>query len=157
MSKVLVRIEKEVPTTIFELPEIKLRVDTLFDNMKDDIKARFDEVKAFITKNEGDKRRYGKIAYDEITDLFKIYFYKSIINEAVELTFTENGKYDMVANILEILSDEKLKADILGEPMIYAFEKAIRNLPRDGFTVASIHGGTILLLEKEFLGRSIPI
>lgn len=124
--------------------------------MKDDIKARFDEVKAFITKNEGDKFRYGKIAYDEIADLFKIYFYKFIINEAVELTFTENGKYDMVANILEILSDEKLKADILGEPMIYAFEKAIRNLPCNGLTV-SIHGGTILLLEKEFLGRSIPI
>ena len=156
MSKVLVRIEKEVPTTIFELPEIKLRVDTLFDNMKDDIKARFDEVKAFITKNEGDKRRYGKIAYDEITDLFKIYFYKSIINEAVELTFTENGKYDMVANILEILSDEKLKADILGEPMIYAFEKAISNLPCEGLT-GCVHGGTMLLLEKEFLGRSIPI
>lgn len=104
MSDVLVRIEKAVPITIFELPEIKLRVDTLFDNMKDDIKARFDEVKAFITKDEGDKHRYGKIAYDEITDLFKIYFYKSILNEVVELTFTENGKYDMVANILEALS-----------------------------------------------------
>ena len=157
MSEVFVRIEKAVPITIFELPEIKLRVDTLFDNMKDDIKARFDEVKAFITKDEGDKHRYGKIAYDEITDLFKIYFYKSILNEAVELTFTENGKYDMVANILEVLSDEKLKADILGEPMIYAFEKAIKNLPSNGDLTACLHGSTMLLLEKEFLGRSLPI
>ena len=157
MSEVFVRIEKAVPITIFELPEIKLRVDTLFNNMKDDIKARFDEVKAFITKDEGDKHMYGKIAYDEITDLFKIYFYKSILNEAVKLTFTENGKYDMVANILEALSDEKLKADILGEPMIYAFEMAMRNLPSDGCLTTCLHGSTMLLLEKEFLGRSLPI
>ncbi len=109
--------------------------------MKDDIKARFNEVKAFITKDEGDKHRYGKIAY----------------NEAVELTFTENGKYDMVANILEVLSDEKLKADILGEPMIYAFEKAIKNLPSNEDLTACLHGSTMLLLEKEFLGRSLPI
>ena len=87
----------------------------------------------------------------------QVYFYKSILNEAVKLTFTENGKYDMVANILEALSDEKLKADILGEPMIYAFEMAMRNLPSDGCLTTCLHGSTMLLLEKEFLGRSLPI
>lgn len=51
MSDVLVKIEKTVPITIFELPQIKLRVDNLFNEIEDDIKVRFDEVKAFITKS----------------------------------------------------------------------------------------------------------
>ena len=118
MSDVLVKIEKTVPITIFELPQIKLRVDNLFNEIEDDIKVRFDEVKAFITKSEADKRIYGKIEYDEIATLFKIFFYKSVLNDVVEMTFEENDKYDVVKNILEILSYDKLKKAVLGEPMI---------------------------------------
>lgn len=146
MSNVLVKIEKAVPTDIFQLPQIKLRVDELFDEMKGDIRARFDEVKAFITKTERDKERYGMISYDEIVDFFKIYFYKSILNEVVEITFTQSGKYNVMENILEVLSVPKLKEAVFGKQMIDAFGMAIRKIPS--------HGSTILLLEKEFLGKS---
>lgn len=156
MSDVLVKIEKTVPITIFELPQIKLRVDNLFNEIEDDIKVRFDEVKAFITKGEADKRIYGKIEYDEIATLFKIFFYKSVLNDVVEMTFEENDKYDVVKNILEILSYDKLKKAVLGEPMINGFKMAITNLPSDGGLTACLHGGKIMLLEKEFLGINVP-
>lgn len=154
MSNVLVKIEKAVPTDIFELPQIKLRVDELFDEMKGDIRARFDEVKAFITKTERDKERYGMISYDEIVDSFKIYFYKSILNEVVEITFTQSGKYNVMENILEVLSDQKLKDAVFGKQMIDAFGMAIRKIPSDSGLVKTLHGSTMLLLEKEFLGKS---
>ena len=154
MSNVLVKIEKAVPTDIFELPQIKLRVDELFDEMKGDIRARFDEVKAFITKTERDKERYGMISYDEIVDSFKIYFYKSILNEVVEITFTQSGKYNVMENILEVLSDKKLKDAVFGKQLIDAFGMAIRKIPSSSGLVKTLHGSTMLLLEKEFLGKS---
>ena len=157
MRNVLVKIEKAVPTDIFELPQIKLRVEELFDDMKDDIRARFDEVKAFITKSERSKERYGMISYDEIVAWFKIYFYKFILNEAVEITFTQSGKYDVVENILEVLTGQKLNEAIFGKQMIDAFGMVIRNMPSDSGLVKSLHGSTILLLEKEFLGKSFFI
>ena len=157
MSKVLVKIEKGVSTDIFELPQIKLRVDELFDEMKDDIRARFDEVKAFITNGERKEKRYGMISYNEIISLFKICFYNSIINEVVEITFSQSGKYNVVENILEVLSEQKLKDAIYGKTMIDAFETAIRLLPTDSGLTAALHGSTIHLLEKEFLGRSFLI
>ena len=154
MSKVLVKIEKGVSTDIFELPQIKLRVDELFEDMKDDIQARFNEVKAFITKTERNEKRYGMISYNEIESLFEICFYRSIINEVVEITFTQSGKYNVVENILEVLSEQKLKDAIYGEPMIDAFGTAIRLIPSDSGLGCALHGSTILLLEKEFLGKS---
>lgn len=156
MSDVLVKIEKAVPTTIFELPQIKLRVDNLFNEMEEDIKARFDEIKAFITKSEADKSIYGKIEYDEIATLFKIFFYKSVLNDVVEMTFGENNKHNVVENILEILSYDNLKEAVYGELMINAFKMAIKNLPSDGALTACLHGGKIMLLEKEFLRQNVP-
>lgn len=150
MSDVLVTIEKAVPITIFEVPEIKLRVDTLFDKMVGDIKSRFDEVKGFITKTETDKKRYGEISYDEIASWFKIYFYKSILNEVVEIMFSKEGKYDVIAIILELLSDEKLREAILGKPMIDAFKDVMRKIPSDGGL--PLLGSKMILMDKEFLG-----
>lgn len=154
MQKTLLKIKKEVPTTIFEVPKIKVRVDTLFDEMEDDIKSRFNEIKAFITEDNSKKQMYGNISYDEIVTFFKMYFYKSILNEVVEMTFTQDGKYNVVKNILEVLTEERLKDAIWGEPMVYAFEKFIRNQPADTGLTRSLHGSTIILLEMEFLDRS---
>lgn len=157
MKKVEVRIERKVPIDIFELPQIKLRVDELFDELKDDIRVRFDEIKEFCTKDKKKEERYGMISYNEIELLFKIYFYKSIINEIVEITFTQSGKYNVVENILEVLSEQKLKDAIYGETMIDAFATAIRMIPTDSGLIAALHGSTIHLLEKKFLGRSFSI
>lgn len=148
MSDITVKIEKSVPITIFEYPEIKERVDALFDAMESDIKSRFDEILDFILKRNDD---FNKISYDNIHALFKIYFYKSILNEAVEITFAENGKFNMASNVFDLLSEERLKQAISGKPMIDAFKLAICKLPTKDALNACLHGSTMLLLEKEFL------
>ncbi len=51
MNEVLVRIETQVPITIFELPQVKEKVRPLFKKMENAIRARFDEIKKFNTDN----------------------------------------------------------------------------------------------------------
>jgi len=156
MDKVLVKITRTVPTTIFELPKIKERVNPLFKEMENDIKSRFYEIKDFLTKGKEDSR-YNKICYDDVATVFKIYFYKSILNDAVEVAFSENSKYDVVEIIVDLLCKEKLKEAILGEPMIWSFEKTMRALPSEGGLTGIMNGSTMLLLEKQFLGRRIGV
>lgn len=54
-----------------------------------------------------------------------------------------------------MLTEEKLESAIMGEPMIDAFSNAIRSIPTTSGLSACLNGGKILLLEKEFLGKSI--
>lgn len=147
MSEVLLKIEKAVPAKIFDVPNIKEKMDLLFIGAEDSIKKRVDEIKTFITKRNNDE--YNQIEYDDILALFRIYFCKSILNKAIEITFSEDGSYNVAENILGLLSEESLNTAILGKPMIWAFEKAITNLPSNSI----IHGSTMLLLEKKFLDK----
>ena len=116
--------------------------------MESDINNRFDEIMDFILKRNDD---FNKISYDNIHALFKIYFYKSILNEAVEITFAESGKFNMASNVFGLLSEERFKQAILGSPMINASKRAISKLSPGDALSACLHGSTMFLLEKEFL------
>lgn len=156
MENVNVKIEVTVSTTIFELPRVKVEVDTLFDKMEVVMKERFNEVKRFLTRRKNDEDMYGNIQYDDIVVVFKNYFYKYILNEVVKNTLSEKDKHNVVENILEFLTEKELEKAILGKPMIYAFEYYIGKLPSDGALTACLHGSTMFLLEKEFLGINNP-
>ncbi len=148
--KTLVRIKKDIPLTIFDEPVLQDKVTRLFNGSEEKIKARFNEIVSFLEVDSTDE-----LSYDNIASLFKSYFYKYVLNEAVEITFSGQGNYDALSNILSLLSEEKLENAIMGEPMIYAFSKAIRSIPITSDLSACLHGSKILLLEKEFLGKTI--
>lgn len=145
-----VRIKKDVPVTIFDEPTLAKQVANLFNGAEEKMKARVNEIVKFLDMDSTDE-----LSYDNIAVLFKGYFFKLILNEAVEITFSEQGNYDILSNILSLLSEEKMETAIMGEPMIDAFSKAIRSIPNDSGLSAALHGGKILLLEKEFLGKTI--
>ena len=153
--KTLVRIKKEIPLTIFDEPALTEQVTHLFNGSEEKIKARVNEILAFIGADflRGDSTH--ELSYDNIVLLFKVYFYKLVLNEAVEMTFSGRGNYDALSNILSLLSEEKLEDAIMGEPMIDAFSRAIRNMPTTSGLSKATNGCQILLLEKEFLGRDI--
>lgn len=146
----LVRIKKEIPLTIFNEPVLQSQVTHLFNGAEEKIKARVNEIITFLELDSTNE-----LSYDNIAFLFKVYFYKLILNEAVELTFSGRGNYDALTNILSLLSEEKLENAIMGEPMIDAFSNAIRSIPNTSALSASLHGSKILSLKKEFLGKSI--
>lgn len=146
----LVRIKKEIPLTIFNEPVLQSQVTHLFNGAEEKIKARVNEIITFLELDSTNE-----LSYDNIAFLFKVYFYKLILNEAVELTFSGRGNYDALTNILSLLSEEKLENAIMGEPMVDAFSNAIRSIPNTSALSASLHGSKILSLKKEFLGKSI--
>lgn len=156
MEKRLLKINQKVPPNIFDIPKIKVQVDSLFSKMEDEIKSRFNEIKTFITGDEGDNHWYSKVSYDDISDFFKMNFYKLILNEAVKMAFTETGKYNVADNILELLCEENMKNAILGEPMVSAVNRSISNLPSDSALTTCSHGSKMILIEMEFLGKSFP-
>lgn len=147
--KDLVRIQTNVSLAIFDEPSLAKQVDYLFDGSEEKLKERIDEIVKFLESDTTDEFSYENIAY-----LFKGYFFKLILNEAVEMTFAYQGSYDILSNILSLLTKEKLETAIMGKPMIDAFSSAIRSMPTNGGLSAALHGGKILLLEKRFLGKS---
>lgn len=149
--KTLVRIKTKIPLTIFNEPVLQSQVTHLFNGAEEKIKARVNEIVTFLELDSTNE-----LSYDNIAFLFKVYFYKLILNEAVEMTFSGQGKYDALANILSLLSEEKLENAIMGKPMIDAFSRAIRSIPADSALSTCLYGSKIFLLEKEFLGKSIP-
>ncbi len=148
--KTLVRIQKDVPLTIFDEPSLAKQVDNLFDDSEEKMKVRIDEIVKFLKPFTTDK-----FSYKNITSLFKRYFFTLILNEAVGITFSGQENYDILSNILSLLTEENLETAIMGEPMINAFSNAISSIPTDSGLSAALHGSKILLLQKEFLGKSI--
>ena len=145
-----VRIQKDVPVNIFAEPTLAKQVDSLFNSTEEKMKERVNEIVKFLNMDDTKELSYENIAF-----LFKGYFFKLILNEAVEITFDGKENYDILSNILSLLSEEKMETAIMGKPMIDAFSKAIRSIPNDSGLRAALHGGKILLLEKEFLGKTI--
>ncbi len=146
----VVRIQKDVPLTIFDEPVLQEKVNQLFNGAEEKLKARVNEIVTFLESESTDE-----LSYENISFFFKGYFFKLVLNEAIDITFAEQGKYDIVANILSLLSEEKIENAIMGEPMIDAFSKAIRSIPTTSALSACLHGGKILLLRKKFLGKTI--
>lgn len=148
--KTLVRIQKDVPLTIFDEPTLAKQINNLFNGAEEKIKERVDEIAKFLELDSTNE-----LSYDNISFLFKGNFFKLILNEAVEITFAGQGNYDILSNILSLLSEEKLETAIMGKPMINAFSKAICSINTDSALSTCLYGSKILLLEKEFLGKSI--
>lgn len=147
-----VRIDTIVPLTIFEKPVIKEHSDALFCNMENDIKKRIDEILKYINENLH-LELTEDFSYSSLYHMFKFYFYECVLKDAVNITLTEPGKYNIIDNILSLLTTDSLKLATYGFPMLNAFKSAIKKLPSSFDT--SIRDINVMLIEKKFLTDSI--
>ena len=148
-EKIFIRIQKDVTPIIFDEPTLAKQVCSLFNESEKKVKARVDEIAKFLNLEA-----VSEISYEDIVFNFKVYFFKLILNEAVEIVFSGQEKYDILTIIYSLLSKEKLETAIMGKPMIDAFSRAIRSKAANNELTSCICGSRILLLEKEFLGES---
>ena len=139
----LVRIETEVPLIIFDEPTLKEKVDRLFDDSEEKIKARVEEIVKFLKAESVNELSYGNIRV-----LFREYFFGFILNEAIKVSLTEKGKYDILSNIVSLLTVEKLEAEIMGKTMNNAFTRAIRSIPNTSAFESARHGSMIFQLSR---------
>ena len=151
MGKTMARLKREVPFTIFEQLAIKRREEFLFENAKDIILSRYKELVKEINMTPATE-----LSYDNIISMFKPYFYEEVLNDAIELMFTKQPPYNVIANVLEILTEKKLKDAVYGQPMISAFNDAIASIPTDNTFEFILNRGKILIPQVKFLGSKVP-
>lgn len=144
------KIETTVNDSIFETPAIATRVSDLLCEEKKLFDERYEEIKNFIDF----EKDFESLSKDNVFTLFKGYWFKSIINKAIESIFSEGSDYNVYNAIVNLLTNQNLKEAIMGEPMIDAFSMAIRQIPDDIFYFP-IRGSKILLLHKKYIEKSL--
>ena len=136
--------KKVVPLTIFDEPCLQERTSQLFDTMEKQIQKRIHRILNFLSTKQNCNMN---VSYTDLFTSFKGHFYKYLLNQAVEISLTVPGKYNILDNILSLLSKENLQEAIMGEIMIKSFLMVInRNVD------VAIPDSIILELERKFLG-----
>ena len=143
-------IKITVPFDIFNEPHLNACLNNMLKFKEPDIQKRFYEIKEFIEKdNLSDPTN--ELSYDNIYFLFKLFLYKKLINDSIEIAFNEKGRYNVLDNIISLISEDTITEAIMGKTMIDAFSKAIRSIPNTSMIDPCIHGGMIISIENKFL------
>ena len=127
MDKALVKLRYDVPLKIFNVPIIKQKAIEVFESLTTQkaIKEREDEMLAAIAL-ESTK----DFSYENIVEKFKPYFYREILQQALEMAITQGNRFNIVSNILTLLPAEyNMKKAINGKAFYNAFEDIIKELP----------------------------
>lgn len=148
MDKALVKLRYDVPLKIFNVPIIRQKAKEVFEILgtQKAIKERATEMLAVM-----DLKPTSDFSYENIVEKFKPYFYKEILQQALEMAITQSNRFNIVSNILTLLPSEyTMKKAINGNAFYGAMEDVIKELP------ISIHEKSqkIILLQKSFYNSS---
>lgn len=146
----MIKVKCNVSDAIFEQNGISNKFSSTLHIESGRIKERYEEIFKYVKKNSliDDEQ----LSYQHILSLFKIYVSKALINEAVQKVLdVESDQYDIRETLHECITQIKIREYIYGEPMVRAFTRAIRDLPKDDCMENISYGSLILLIEKKFL------
>lgn len=106
MKYSIVCLVLETSLAIFDEPSVKRQIDEIFFNQKDKIKEKiFSAIKMFhLVAN--------KEVFEEIYIMFKVYFLTSILNEALKTLLTKPNNYNILDNIIRLLTEENLENEL---------------------------------------------
>lgn len=106
MKYSIVCLVLETSLAIFDEPTVKRQIDEIFFNQKDKIKEKiFSAIKMFhLVAN--------KEVFEEIYIMFKVYFLTSILNEALKTLLTKPNNYNILDNIIRLLTEENLENEL---------------------------------------------
>ncbi|MBR2743892.1 MAG: hypothetical protein IKE01_01160 [Clostridia bacterium] len=147
-----------VPMKIFESPNVKQKLDKIFEETKECFQNRFYEIKDFITNNKDNYVNYDSVTFDNVLTRLKKIIFKRAITVAVEKTFSTKEN-DFEKNLIEELTIEYVQSEIQGYAMIDAFSSIIEEIPSNfaGLRTFSerklLKQYMILQIEKEFSGQ----
>ena len=143
-----VTIEVTANLAIFDNLIIQNKANDFFTAKEDLFKRQFQEITEFINSSE----ITDKLSYDNIYYLSKIYFFKSVLNCAVEENLLNPDKI-LYKIILSMFSAEI--CDSLYEKAIAgAFQYAISQLPSSSGLESALRGSKISRIQQKFLNAS---
>lgn len=127
MEKALVQLSNDIPLRIFNVPVVKQKAEEVFKSSitQKAIKERETEMLAVINLEPT-----GDFSYENIINKFKPYFYREILQQALEMSVTQSNRFNIVSNILALLPSEyQMKKAINGKAFFNAIEDIIKQLP----------------------------
>lgn len=145
MENFSITTTKTATLAIFEEPSVKAKSTELFKTYKDDIESKIKEILDFLEFTPSDEN-----FFENVTSLFKENFYRKILTTSVELACSNAKKYNLLENILSLLSVEMFEHAIRTEPMIKAIKTAISSIPYETVFEKINHGSLIYKLEKKY-------
>lgn len=138
---------------ILQLPIVQNRLTDLFNRLEEEFKRQFNEFLVVVDDNPPNVTVSDQISYEDTIKFFKEYFLDEVLQEAVEMALMEQAeKYNVLDNIIYILSKETLLDAIHGTPMISAISAVIKRLPCKEPRDKDIHDSIVLSFKKNFYG-----
>lgn len=126
MRKITVTAEEKVTMIILSEDEIQEKVKKLYKDMEEPLYNRYNEIIDYLGLEP-----VTEFSYEKILKNFDVAFLYEILQLAVEITISTEGKYNLKENILDCLTEENLIEAIMGEPMIEAFKDSLALLPEE--------------------------
>lgn len=149
MENFCITTKKTATLAIFEEPLVKTKSDELFETYKDDIESKIQEIIDFLGLTPSDD------FFENVTSLFKTNFYRRTLTTAVEIACSTRKKYDILENVLSLLTVQMLAHAIRTEPMIEAFETALSSIPYKTALEKARYGSLIYRLEQKYQNSNI--
>ena len=144
----ILRINEAVTLEFFERPGLKYTTDRLFKNMNACINQKISEIRNIDCIKESEFAEI--ISYEKIYLRFKYRFLKMLLDEAVEMSLTQKAKYDVLSNVISLLSKEKLYNAIDGEMIIYSVIDVIKTIETTNPMQSVALGSIIATLKQKF-------
>ena len=150
-------LQAYVGMEIFGSPNLKRKIDSVFEANNEMFVSRFEEIKNFIlTHNKEDLVNYDEVTIDQVFEAFKSIIFKSVSKNAVETAFSSTKEHDIEKIIGSLITEESIFTAINGRTMINAFCKVIMEIPTHGMLILTIKHFTCEMLKKQFLGEESP-
>ena len=126
-----IRIKMNAPNSFLEEPIIKNKEKALFDLMNDEIEGIITSFWEYIEMSEEYINVDENILSikERIKEKFKEKFWEKVIKNAIQLSFDGKGGFNLLANVLERLSEENLREILNGEILIGIFDHELKSLP----------------------------
>lgn len=145
-------IEKEVPITIFQDDSIKKEVERLFNNIEDEFSKRVREVLSTVREDAT-----GALSIENLLSIFKVNFYKIVLNDAIDIILNGENNYSLKQNILNIIltSEKNLRKCIYSDVLIKTISEAFRSIPTKNNLDSCIYRSKIATLYNKYVEDDI--
>ena len=144
MKNEIAKIEFDFKETlnIFQEPKIAHSISNLFAIMHKEISNRFNAILKSI-----DVEPKNEFKYNNLLKLFKFYFYKQLVQQAINMALMEY-RYNLLDNILSLINEKTLKDAIYGDIMLQTFISTFRSIEATSEMEKAIVGSKIINLKR---------
>lgn len=126
MSRIVIIAKEKVNIPLLGEPEVQEKTKQLFNNMREKITTRFNELRESLHLEPVDE-----FSDENLLKFFEFNFFYEILGIAADIALTGTDQFNLKENLIASINEENLTEAISGNPMIEAFKDAINSTPAE--------------------------